>query len=62
MSWKSLKTILVLDYKKRNNCKIFHSSAELIATDSDIIEALKSMHQSTVTKIFKNMLVKIGFS
>ena len=62
MSWKSLKTILVLDYQKRNNCKIFHSSAELIATDSDIIEALKSMHQSTVTKILKNMLVKIGFS
>ena len=62
MSWKSLKTILVLDYKKRNNCKIFHSSAELIATDSDIIEALKSNHQSTVTKILKNILVKIGFS
>ena len=39
-------TILVLDYKKRNNCKIFHSSAKLIASDSDIDEGFKSMYQS----------------
>ena len=39
-------TILVLDYKKRNNCKIFHSSAKLIASDSDINEGFKSMYQS----------------
>ena len=30
------QTILVLDYKKRNDCKIIHSSAKLIASDSDI--------------------------
>ena len=37
-------TILVLDYKKQDNCKIFNSSAILIASDSDIDEAFKSMH------------------
>ena len=34
-----VQTILVLDYKKRNDKKIFHSSAKLIASDSDIEEA-----------------------
>ena len=34
-----VQTILVLDYKKRNNHKIFYSSAKLIASDSDIDEA-----------------------
>ena len=34
-----VQTILVLDYKKRNDCKIFHSSAKLITSDSDINEA-----------------------
>ena len=43
--------ILVLDYKKINDCKIFHSSANLISIDSDIEEAFKSMHQSIMTKI-----------
>ena len=42
---------LVLDYKKRNYCKIFHSSAKLISSDSDVDEAFKSMHQSIMTKI-----------
>ena len=28
-----VQTILVLDYKKRNDCKIFHSSTKLIASD-----------------------------
>ena len=28
-----VQTILILGYKKRNNCKIFHSSAKLIASD-----------------------------
>ena len=44
---KKLKfqTILVLDYKKRNNRKIFQLSAKLIAIDSNIDEAFKSMHQ-----------------
>ena len=31
--------------------KISHSSAKLIASDSDIDEAFKSMHQSIITKI-----------
>ena len=35
-----VQTVLVLDYKKKNNCKILHSSAKLIASDSDIDEAL----------------------
>ena len=31
-----VQTMLVFDFKKRNDCKIFHSSAKLIASDSDI--------------------------
>ena len=46
-----VRTILVLVYKKRNYYKIFHLSTQLIATDSDIDEAFKSMHQSIITKI-----------
>ena len=46
-----VQTILVLEYKKRNDCKIFHSSAKRIASDSDIDEALKSMHQTIMMKI-----------
>ena len=45
------QTILVLDYKKRNDCKIFYSCTKLIATDSDIHEAFKSMHQSIMAKM-----------
>ena len=56
-----VQTILALDYKKRNHRKIFHSSTELIADDSDIDEAFKFMHQSIMTKI-KIMLAKIGLS
>ena len=41
-----VQTILVLDYKKRNKCKIVHSSPKLIAIDSDIDEAFKSMHHT----------------
>ena len=52
-----VKTIPVLDYKKRNDCKIFYSCTKLIASDSDIDEAFKSMHQTIMTK--KIMLVKI---
>ena len=49
---KSLKfkAGLVLDYMKRNGCKIFHSSAKLIASDSHIHEAFKSMNQSIMKK------------
>ena len=46
-----VQTILVLDYKKRNDCKIFHSSAKLIASASDIDVALLSIYQSIMTKI-----------
>ena len=45
-----VQTVLVLDYKK-NDRKIFHSSAQLIASDSDIDKAFTSMHQSIMTKI-----------
>ena len=45
------QSILVLEYKKRNNGKIFHSSYKLIACDSDIEEAFKSTHQSIMTDI-----------
>ena len=50
MCWKKVKvqTVLVLYYKKRNYFKIFHSSAKLIASDSDTDEAFKSMNQSIV--------------
>ena len=43
--------VLVVDYKKRNDLKIFHLSAKLIASDWDIEEACKSRHQSIMTKI-----------
>ena len=33
-----VKTVLVLDYKERNDRKIFYSSTKLIASDSDIGE------------------------
>ena len=44
-------TIFLLDYKKRNDRTVFHSSAKLIASDSDIDEVLKSMHQSIMKKL-----------
>ena len=56
-----IQTILVLDYKERNNHKILNSSAKLVASDSDIDEAAKIMHQSIMAKI-KIMLVKVGLS
>ena len=46
-----VQAILFLDYKKRNACKIFHSSAKLIASDSGIQEGFKSMHQSILIEI-----------
>ena len=46
-----VQTILVLGCKKRNDCKTCHSCTKPIANDSDIDEALKSMHQSIMTKI-----------
>ena len=46
-----VQTILVLEYKKINDRKIFHSSTKLIASDPDIDEAFKSMHQGIMTQI-----------
>ena len=54
-----VQTILFLAFEKRNHRKIFHSSVKLIATDLDIDEACNSMHQRIITKIIKNMLLKI---
>ena len=53
IEWKKfeVKAVLVVDYKKRNEHKILHSSTKLIASDSDIDEAFKSMHRSIMTKI-----------
>ena len=48
-----VQTILILDHKKINNHKIFHSSSKIIAGESDIDEAFKSMHQSIMTRIKK---------
>ena len=45
------QTILVLEYKKRNDCKMFNSRTKLIAGDSDIDGVFKSTHQSIMTKI-----------
>ena len=44
-----VQAILVLDDKKRNDSKIFHSSIKLIASDSDTDGAFKSIHQSIMT-------------
>ena len=46
-----VQKILVSDYKKRNNRKIFHSSVKLIASDSDIDKELIFLHQSIMTKM-----------
>ena len=56
-----VQTILVFEYKKRNDCKIFHSNVKVIANDSGINEAFKSMHQNIKTKI-KTSPAKIGLS
>ena len=52
--------MLVLEHKKRNDHKIFHSSAKLIANDSGIDEAFKFLRQSIITKKKTILLVKIG--
>ena len=46
-----VQTKLVLAYMNKNECKIVHSSAKLITSDSDIDEVFKSMHQSIMTKV-----------
>ena len=46
-----VQTILFLEHKNRNDRKIFHSSAKLIASDSDMDEAFIFMHQNIMKKI-----------
>ena len=46
-----VQAILILNYKERNNRKIFQSSAKLIVSVLDIDEAFKSMHQSIMAKM-----------
>ena len=41
---------LFLDYKKRDDRQIFYSCIKIVASDLDIDEAFKSMHQSVATK------------
>ena len=52
-----VQTILVLEYKKRNDHKIFHSRSKLIAIDSNNEEAFKFMHQRSMTRT-KNYVCK----
>ena len=47
MSWK----VLFLDYEKIFDSQIFHLCTKLIASDLNINETFKSMHQSIITKI-----------
>ena len=53
-----VQTTSVIDYKARNNRKIFHLSTKLIACDSDIDGAFKSMHQSVMTKMKNYAIIK----
>ena len=46
-----VQAIVILEYNKRNDHKIFHSCTKPIASDSDIYEAFKFMHQSIMSKI-----------
>ena len=56
-----VQKILVLEYKKRNDRKIFHSSTKLIAGTSGTDKAFVSMRQSIVIEK-KVMPVKIGLT
>ena len=46
-----VQAILVLEYKKGNDYKIFHSNVKLIASYPEIDEAFIFMHQSIMAKI-----------
>lgn len=46
-----IQSVLVLKYKKGNIRKVFYSSVKIIDSDSNIDEALKSIHQSLAKKI-----------
>ena len=45
------ETVLILNYSKRNDRQIFHSSTKLIASDLDIDKAFKFIHQSIMAKL-----------
>ena len=49
-----VQKILFLEYKKRNDREMFHSSNNLVASDSNINESLISLHQIIVAKIKNN--------
>ena len=53
---KSLKFKEYYSQTIKSDCEIFHSSAKLIAGDSDMDETFKSMHKSVMTKIKKIVL------
>ena len=44
MKMFKVKEVLILEYKKTDDHKTFHSCTKLIASNSDIYEAFKSMH------------------
>ena len=46
-----VETVLVVDYEKKNDCKIFCSCTKLISSNSDIDEPFESIHQSIMAKI-----------
>ena len=46
-----VQKILILEYKKKNHHKIFHSSVKLNASDSDNDEEFISIHQSIMARI-----------
>ena len=48
-----VQTLLALEYKNGNDDKIFHTSAKLIASDSDIDEAFKWMDKSIMKTMKK---------
>ena len=48
-----VETILALEYKNGNDDNIFHASDKLIAGDSDIDEAFKSMDKSIMKTMKK---------
>ena len=56
-----VQAIIVLEYKKRNDHKIFRSCTNLIASYSDSDGAFTSMHQSIMTKIKKLRLQRVDF-
>ena len=56
-----VQSILVLEHRKRNDHKTFHSSVKLTASDSDIDEAsFKSIHQSIMTEIKNSAGGRLG--